>query len=74
MIEHKAYECEFCGEEFDSTEYEMAIKHESQCSCNPKYMKCGSCKYSIKVTSYGVDYIKCDKLRFSYESCNDWRK
>jgi hypothetical protein len=28
MIEHKAYECEFCSEEFDNDEYELALKHE----------------------------------------------
>lgn len=73
MIEHKAYECEFCGIEFDHDEYEEAVKHEKNCSCNPIHKKCGSCRNGKRVTSYEVEYIQCTKLINHDCSCNDWR-
>jgi len=73
MIEHKAYECEFCGIEFDEEEYETALNHEARCECNPKYKKCASCKHGKSIVSYEVEYIKCDRLRATYSSCDDWR-
>lgn len=72
MIEHKAYECEFCGKEFDVEQYEEALQHENNCNCNPKHKKCGSCKYGKKIIQYGIEYIQCQRLKSLEESCVVW--
>lgn len=72
MIEHKAYECEFCGKEFDDDEYESALYHEKNCDCNPIYKKCASCKNGKGVVSYETEYIRCDRLRDPSSSCGEW--
>lgn len=72
MIERKTYECEYCGKGFDYDEYNEALKHERDCNFNPKYKKCASCENSKIVIHCGVEYIRCNKLRPIYETCNDW--
>ena len=74
MIEHKIYECEFCGREFEAEEREIALQHEAGCSCNPKHRRCGSCDRGRKVSSYGEDYIRCEKLKGLDDCCGDWKR
>ena len=72
MIEHKAYECEFCGKEFDNDEREEALRHEVECDCNPVLKRCGACKYGKQVISYECEYIQCTKLRPMDGTCESW--
>lgn len=63
MLEHKQYECEHCGAEFDHDEYEEAVRHETNCDCNPAFKRCGSCSEGKMVTSYECEFIRCNRLR-----------
>lgn len=70
MKEHKQYECDYCG--FETDNYEECFSHEMDCECNPELKMCGSCKYATPITVYEVEYIKCGRLKHSYDTCEHW--
>lgn len=74
VIEHKAYECEFCGREFEHDEREVALEHEACCPANPKLKQCSSCDSGKIIVRYDCKYIQCMALRPINGTCGCWRE